>query len=228
MGHMRSYPDTSAVLRGYPGFGRLFAPDIGLGLTPMLLTVRRKVGLLAAMALLAAPLAAWALWKPIRALAPELAGVKCFTGDVCTDDPSKMSEALLLRQEAMQFVQQKAGGFKATPRMIFCSTPQCEKTFGFTSNAAYSVGSSALVVSARGWQPYYIRHELIHCVQVERIGGFQMLLRTPTWLIEGMAYSMSEDPRRPLREPFEGYRAQYEAWANQVSSETLWQRAAEL
>ena len=188
--------------------------------------LRRKLKFIAAAILLAAPFATWALWKPIRALAPELAGVKCYAGDVCTDDPSKVAEAASLRREALQFVERKVGRFKATPRMIFCTTPRCEKSFGFTGNAAYSFGSASLVVSARGWQSYYIRHELIHCVQVERIGGFRMLFHTPTWLIEGMAYSMSEDPRRPLREPWESYRKEYELWAIQASPETLWQRAA--
>ena len=189
--------------------------------------LRRKFMFLAVAALVATPPTTWALWKPIRVLAPELAGVKCYSGNVCTDDPSKVSEALSLRENALHFVELKAGHFQANPRMIFCTTPQCDRSFGFTNNAAYNFGSSGLVVSSRGWQPYYIRHELIHCIQVERIGGFHMLFRTPTWLIEGMAYSMSEDPRRPLREPLESYRKEYELWAFQESSKTLWQRAAE-
>ena len=190
--------------------------------------LHRKITLYALLPLLLAPFAAWAFWKPIRTLAPEWAGLQCYTGDVCTDDPTRINEALSLKEEALQFVQRKAGTFIATPRMIFCTTPRCEKSFGFTGNAAYNFGSHALVVSGRGWYPYYIRHELIHCVQVERIGGIRMLFRTPTWLIEGMAYSMSEDPRRPLREPWERYRKEYDLWSSQPSSETIWQRAAKL
>ena len=189
---------------------------------------RRPFKLVAAAVLLATPIATWALWKPIRVLAPELAGVKCFAGQVCTDDSSKLAEALALRQEAMLFVEQNAGAFKANPRMIFCTTPQCDRTFGFTGNAAYNLGASGLVVSARGWHSYYVRHELIHCVQVERIGGFRMLLHTPTWLIEGMAYSMSRDPRRPLSEPWEEYRKKYDVWAAEAPAEMLWKRASEL
>ena len=194
----------------------------------MRLIVRRSLKLLAVTVMLAAPFAAWALWKPIRVLAPELAGVKCYAGEVCTDDPSKVAEALSLRREAIGFVERKVGGFKARPRMIFCTTPRCDSSFGITGNAAYNFGSRGLVVSARGWHSYYVRHELIHCVQVERIGGFRMLLKTPTWLVEGMAYSMSEDPRRPLVEPWEAYRKQYELWAGQAPAEMLWQRAAAL
>ena len=55
-----------------------------------------------------------------------------------------------------------------------------------------------------------------------------MLFHTPTWLIEGMAYSLSEDPRRPLTEPWEAYRQQFEVWAIQGPPEELWRRAVAL
>ena len=58
------------------------------------------IKLVATLVLLATPIATWALWKPIRVLAPELAGVKCFASRVCTDDPSKVAEASALRREA--------------------------------------------------------------------------------------------------------------------------------
>ena len=194
----------------------------------MRFTVRLSLKPLVAATVLAAPIATWALWKPIRALAPELAGVECYEGGVCTDAPARVEEARKLREDSLRFVAQKAGTFQAAPTMIFCSTAQCEKSFGFRGNAAYNLGASRLVVSSRGWLPFYISHELIHCVQVERIGGFRMLLHTPTWLIEGMAYSLSEDPRRPLTEPWETYRQQFEVWAIQGPPEELWQRAVAL
>jgi hypothetical protein len=180
------------------------------------------------MAALVTPISLWAFWKPIRALAPEWAGVHCYEGGVCTDDPARVTEALLLQSEAMSFVKAWAGPFEATPRMIFCTTAACDRSFGFNGNVAYNFGAAALVVASRGWKSYFVRHELIHCVQVERIGGFRMLLRTPVWLIEGMAYSASQDPRSPLQEPWEGYRRQYEEWARQVSPESLWLKAAAL
>ena len=194
----------------------------------MRFTARRGLKLLVAATVFAAPIAVWSLWKPIRALAPELAGVKCYEGAVCTDAPNRVDEARKLRVEALRFVSQKVGAFQTSPKMIFCTTTQCEKSFGFRGNTAYSVGASRLVVSSRGWLPFYVRHELIHCVQVERIGGFRMLLHTPTWLIEGMAYSLSEDPRHPLIEPWETYRRQFEVWASEGTPEDLWQRAAAL
>jgi hypothetical protein len=187
---------------------------------------RSLVSILGVIAILLAPPSIWAFFKPVRALAPEWAGVTCYPGGVCTDDPARASEALSLKVEAMSFVNAWAGPFEAEPRMIFCTTAACDRNFGFRGNAAYNVGATALVVATRGWKPYYIRHELIHCVQVERIGGFRMLLHTPAWLIEGMAYSASQDPRRPLQEPWETYRRQFEEWAQQVPAEALWSQAA--
>lgn len=183
---------------------------------------------LAIASLLLTPLLLWTFWEPIRALKPEWVGVQCYEGDVCIDDSTKLHEALALRADAIEFVSGWAGNFDAKPRTVFCTTSACDRSFGFKGSAAYNVGARALVVASRGWKPYYIRHELIHCVQVERIGGFRMLLHTPTWLIEGMAYSASHDPRRPLQEPWEAYRRTFEEWSSKVPPIELWSRAAAL
>ncbi len=190
--------------------------------------LRSAVLSLVAIAVLVIPPSLWVFWKPIRALAPDWAGVTCYGEGVCTDDPARLPEAISLKNEAMSFVTAWAGPFEATPTMVFCTTAACEESFGFKGNAAYNVGAKALVVASRGWKPYFIRHELIHCVQVKRIGGFRMLLRTPVWLIEGMAYSASQDPRSPLQEPWESFRRQYEQWAQQVPPEAFWSEAAAL
>lgn len=179
-------------------------------------------------AVVAAVVAAWFLFKPIRALFPDLANVRCYDHGVCVDDPTRLAEAMALRLQASTFIEHALGKVDHAPRVIFCTTSACEKWFGFRGNAAYSLGNRAVVVASRGWQPYFVQHELIHCVQVERIGGFRMWLSTPQWLIEGMAYSMSADPRRPLQPPWEGYRSQYEEWAKQGAPEELWLRARNL
>jgi hypothetical protein len=189
---------------------------------------RRMLSGLTVASILFSPLSLWALWKPVRALKPEWAGVQCFEGNVCIDDATKLPQALALRAEAVSFVAGWAGSFDAAPRAIFCTTSVCDRSFGFKGNAAYNLGARALVVASRGWKPHYVRHELIHCVQVERIGGLRMLLHTPTWLIEGMAYSASQDPRRPLTEPWETYRKSFEDWASQVPPRELWSQAAGL
>jgi hypothetical protein len=172
------------------------------------------------------PMAVWALWKPVRVMAPSLAGMTCHDGGVCIDDLSRLEEARRMRDEAVAHVEKVGGSLKSSPTAVFCSTTKCDEKFGIKGNLAYNFGSIGLVVSSRGWKSYIVRHELIHCLQVERIGGFRMLLNTPVWLVEGMAYSASEDPRRPLNEPWERYRKQYETWADGALPIALWQRAA--
>lgn len=188
----------------------------------------RKARVIVALAATIAPIACWAFIKPLRVLAPELAGLQCFDGQVCIDDPARLDEARALRQQALAFVSQRVAPIGHAPRMLFCTTAACEKTFGFTSNGAYNVGTSGLVVSRRGWAPHFVRHELIHHVQAEHLGALKMWLSTPTWLIEGMAYSWSEDPRRPLPPGLEAYRQTFETWAGPRPRDQVWVAAGSL
>jgi hypothetical protein len=50
----------------------------------------------------------------------------------------------------------------------------------------------------------------------------------PTWFIEGMAYSLSGDPRHPLAQPNEGYRARFDAWRQSLGSADIWVEARKL
>jgi hypothetical protein len=176
---------------------------------------------------LALPVAAWAFVKPLRVLAPEFAGVTCFE-KVCVDDAALLSKAKALSEEAAFFVQSSVGELRAVPRMVFCSTTECSRTFGFSANGAYNVGTLGVVISHRGWHSYFVRHELIHHLQNERLGSLNAWLFVPDWFKEGMAYSLSEDPRTRLPEPLEGYRAKFESWFKRVGVEHLWAEAERL
>ena len=182
---------------------------------------------IAFVALLAVPVAAWAFIKPVRVLAPEFAGVKCH-GKICVDDPARLTEATALYDEAVRFVQLDIGELRTIPRAVFCSTQACSRSFGSTSRIAYNVGTFAVVISHRGWKPHFVRHELIHHLQSERLGSLRNWLFKPAWFREGMAYSMSEDPRRPLPEPLQGYRSQFEIWIQRVGKAQLWSEAEQL
>lgn len=174
------------------------------------------------------PPAVWAFFKPIRVVAPELAGVVCVNESICVDDLRRADEAAKLYAEAISFVEASIGKLENKPRAIFCSSVQCSKSFGFTSNGAYDVGTWGVVVSHRGWKDYFIRHELIHHLQNEHLGSMNAWVHTPKWFLEGMAYSLSEDPRKPLPEPLEGYRVRYEAWAKTIDHSQRWVEAARL
>ena len=83
------------------------------------------------------------------------------------------------------------------------------------------MGKFIIVVSPRGWEPYFVRHELIHRLQGEKLGILGMY-RRPEWFVEGMAYTLSQDPRPQLAEPYQGDRARFQAWYSAVGKEGMW------
>jgi hypothetical protein len=190
--------------------------------------MRRKFKHIAFIILLLSPLAAWAFVKPVRVLAPELAGVTCLSAHICVDDASRFVEATRLYDEGVSFVQSQVGTMQSPPRAVFCSTAECSRTFGLTQAMAYNVGTFGVVIGDRGWRSYLVRHELIHHLQNERLGSLNAVLLKPVWFREGMAYSLSEDPRRPLPPRLDGYRADFESWFKQMDRQRLWIEAARL
>lgn len=173
------------------------------------------------------PVAAWAIIKPTRVVAPELTGLSCISDFICIDDASRYQEALALYDEALNFVDTTVGLIERKPRVIFCSTENCLQSFGLGRRAGITMGTFGIAISPRAWKPYYVRHEMIHHLQNERLGMIKAW-REPKWFIEGMAYSLSEDPRPKLSEPFEQYRSQFKDWHKQVGKERLWTEAGNL
>jgi hypothetical protein len=178
--------------------------------------------------LLASPAIAWAMFKPIRVLAPEWAGdISCVSSRICIDNALRYREASELYEGALRFVASAVGPFQHNPRVVFCSTEDCFRSFGFIKASASTVGNFGIVISPRGWTPYYVRHEMVHHLQAEQLGALTLWLG-PEWFIEGMAYSLSKDPRRPLSEPWQQHRAEFEGWYQKVGKERLWEEARKL
>ena len=178
-------------------------------------------------ALLCAPFATWTFVKPVRLLAPSLAGVSCITDAICTDAPSREREIRELYEEAFRFVETKIGPIQTRPHVVFCESEACARSFGLGRPTANTFGPLGTVYGPRAWKPYYVRHELIHRLQDEHLGIYR-IHRSPEWFIEGMAYTLSEDPRTSLAQPFEQYRSQFEAWFRTVGREKLWEDASKL
>ena len=101
--------------------------------------------------LLALPLGVWAFIKPVRVLAPELAGVTCHD-KVCVDDLSRLAEATGLYEEAVRFVRLNVGELLTPPRAIFCSRPACSDSFGATVPSS-RLGSSRWASRSFGERP---------------------------------------------------------------------------
>jgi hypothetical protein len=172
------------------------------------------------------PVATLAIPNPLRALAPGLFGLIC-ENRVCVDDAQRLAEAQELLQRARADVTQKLGAPNTLPLALFCSSEQCFLTFGRRRSTAETFGGKAFLIGPRGWAAHFVRHELIHAAQYEKL-GFIRAWRGPRWIIEGMAYSLSEDPRRPLPTELEGWRTQYERRLGGERGAALWARVEAL
>ena len=160
---------------------------------------------------LVVPVASWFVVRPVRVVAPSLAGVTCPTAQICLDDASQLAAATALLAEAQGFVAARLAPLRKTPRVVFCSTATCAEAFGLGARSAVTIGTLGTVIGPRAWKPYYLRHELIHQLQAERLGVLSTLFK-PAWFVEGMAYALSDDPRAVLAEPWQGYRARFGDW----------------
>jgi len=158
--------------------------------------------------------------KPAKIIYPQFAGVECVESWLCVDDIARAEEAKLLYENGLNGVEVKLSSFRTRPKVIFCSTAECFAAFGFEKEAATSIGSLGVIVAPRGWTQYFVEHELIHQWQSENYGFFSMTL-APTWLKEGMAYFLSDDPREVLSEPFQSFRAEYESKFGQLKGSEL-------
>lgn len=188
--------------------------------------MKRSTLVAAAIAAHLMPVAAWAMIKPLRVIAPELVGLTCTPDRICIDDPSRIEEARELLAEAESRVGADLGALRKRPTAVFCATAECAAKFGLGRSVAFSVGTIGIILSDKAWHPHFVRHELIHQKQNEEFGVIDAWLFKPSWLIEGMAYSRSHDPRRPLPEPLQSWRAKYEEWEKNIpSSTTLWSAA---
>ncbi len=173
---------------------------------------------------IATPVLAWFVIKPVRLIAPEWSGVHCDDVGVCVESQQDYDKAQKLRSQAIAFLASNLGTFSREPKVVFCSSWACARDFGLGERSAVSFASFGTAFSPRAWKPYYVRHELIHQLQVQELGVIRCFL-LPSWLIEGMAYSLSEDPRRPLTQPWETYRSQFEEWLASTDVSRIWTEA---
>ncbi|AMK78778.1 MULTISPECIES: hypothetical protein [Methylomonas] len=161
--------------------------------------------------LLLLPISALAVFRPVRVLIPEAFGVYCNKQNLCVEDLSRLAAAESLLNDSKSYLATQWGLSIGEPKIIFCSTEQCRSAFGLSNKAGFTLGSFAIAIAPRAWQPHYVAHELIHHWQADQFGSLA-LLTSEHWLIEGMAYALSNDPRVALHEPFETYRQRFNGW----------------
>ena len=172
------------------------------------------------------PVAAVAIPNPLRALVPEMFGFICDSNRICVDDAEHLARARDLTMRALAAVRQRVGSSEIQPRLIFCMSEECFNIFGRRCSTSVAFGDKAILIGPRGWESHYIEHELIHVVQYQKLGLLRAW-RAPKWLTEGMAYSLSGDPRRPLPGELEAWRTEFERWYQGEKGEILWTRVYE-
>ena len=184
--------------------------------------MRKLIKLFVIISLTISPAIVWIFLKPVRILAPEfVSGITCISDTVCIEDLSRSSEAEQLYNEAINFVTESVDEIKTNPRITFCSSQACFKSFGFNKSSAITIAKLGIIVSPKGWKDYYIRHEIIHHLQAERMGVIS-LWQSPYWYKEGMAYFLSNDPRNDLGHPLQDYRTEFQVWYKNVGKDNLW------
>jgi hypothetical protein len=182
--------------------------------------VKRIVIIIIVLAVVLIPVLLLVIHKPARVIIPEVIGFNRVDKGLYIDDMKRMEEARLLRNQALEEMNNEFGQFKNEPKMLFCSLQQIFEKLGFKKSASRSVGTYGIVIGPRAWAKYYIKHELIHYWQAENLGMIKMNYY-PQWLIEGMAYSLSDDPRTTLDEPWETYREEFNNWYKQIDKNDL-------
>jgi len=170
--------------------------------------------------LLVIPISAFALFKPIRVITPEIFGIHCQNENLCVEDDAQFTKALDLYNKSKNNLESKLGINLKNPKIIFCSTEKCKLTFGLSKAAGYAFGTFGMIIAPRGWTEYYVTHELIHHWQSQEIGNIKSLF-IEEWIKEGMAYSLSKDPRKTLSEPFQTYRLKFDNWCKNNCSNNL-------
>jgi len=160
-------------------------------------------------------------YKPLHAIAPKIYGMNKIGPTIYIYDIDKRKDALIQYNDSIKELSSIGFKYENYPKIIYCYDQISYERFGFKQSAARSIEGIAIILGPRGiTETYFLKHELIHYWQEKNLGIFYNL-NYPKWVIEGMAYSISNDLRHPLEEPWEGYRKKFEEWYNSIDKMNL-------
>lgn len=174
---------------------------------------------IAALAMAASPVAAWAFFKPVRIVAPELNGMTC-VGAVCVEDLATLPLAVELHEAAMVSAAEKLRPLASPPRAIFCATRECYRSFGGRGRGI-TVFHLGVVIAPNSWQPHIVEHEFIHMIQAQELGLLGRE-RTPMWFKEGMPFHISQPPGLDLPDYARPWAEKYMEWEQRVGRDNVW------
>jgi hypothetical protein len=179
----------------------------------------RKLILTILLAAAAIPAAAWAFFKPIRIVAPQLNGLTC-VGSVCVESLSALPIAEQLHAKAMSNIATKLRPLKSPSLTVFCSTRACYQSFG-GKGVGITVFNLGVVIAPEAWNLYIVEHELIHMLQAQEL-GLRGRERTPPWFKEGMPFFISAPPAFDLPDYAKPLVAEYQTWEQRVGRDNVW------
>ena len=166
------------------------------------------------------PAMAWATFKPIRILAPELNGMSCFD-KVCVEEPGRLAEARGLQQAAVSAVGRKLVPLEEAPLTVFCSSRECYRSFGGGLERGATLLDWGVILPPESWVPHIVEHEYIHMLQAQVL-GLRGRERTPDWFKEGMPFFVSEPSEYDLPEYARPLALRYREWEQSVGREKAW------
>jgi hypothetical protein len=150
------------------------------------------------------------LVKPFRIPIAQVFGVQCIDF-ICYENGTDRQSVEQLYHAAANDIS-RLHLLKSRPRFIFCVTSTCYRAFGGGNERAISYPFLGTVIAPDSWQPYIVKHEMVHWLQFQEFGALGTM-RKPFWLREGMAYSLSAAPAWDIPQQHSKLVLQYEAWA---------------
>lgn len=179
-----------------------------------------RIARLAAAAIAFGGCACVVVWaKPFRIPIAHTLGVRC-VDSLCYEKEIDRLSAERLYRSAVSDVA-RLHPLSSSPRFIFCRTTTCYQRFGGGKERAISYPFLGTIIAPASWQPYIVRHELVHWLQFQEFGAFGTM-QMPLWLREGMAYSLSEAPAWDIPEDHRKWVLRYEAWAKEKAIKDVW------
>lgn len=147
-------------------------------------------------------------------------GMTKITKNVYIDDTSKSNKAIDMVRSAIDELSDKGFTYKKLPNVLFCFHQKTFSLLGFKKSAARSIGTYSIVLGPRADEVFYLKHELIHQWQAINL-DFNYVHDYSQWVVEGMAYYFSDDPRHPLDEPWETDRKTFGTWYRSIRNDDL-------
>ena len=135
--------------------------------------------------------------RAIKVLTPTWFGMESIAARVYVDKamPVEQREHVLkMVEESKSQLANYYGDVSTTPKLLFLSSESGFRSFGGTGETGMSFFGYASLFSPRGLSSPIVAHEWSHVELYSRL-GFRNWRRVPQWFDEGLAVTVSEEPR---------------------------------